>query len=52
MEHIIVTHLDDDYVLLTPEKGYALVNIITSRKYSEAEVKEEEMKNFKAEAID
>ena len=52
MEHIIITPITEGYVRLTPEPGYILVNVISNRHYSEAEVKEGEEKKFKATAID
>lgn len=40
MEHITITTLENGYVRLTPEAGYALLNIITRATYSEAVVKD------------
>lgn len=48
MEHIIITTLQDGMLRLTPKAGYALLNIITQRRYSEAEVNESDARNFKA----
>ena len=50
MEHII-TPIAEGYLRLTPEAGYILVNTISNRHYSEAEVKESKVNNFKVEKI-
>jgi len=47
MEHITITRVGS-MVRLTPESGYALLNIITNKIYSEAVVAEKDMHNFKA----
>ena len=48
MEHIIVKELPDGYVNLTAEKGYKLFSIQLQRVVSEAVVKPDQIKNFKA----
>jgi len=49
MEHIIVTHLENDMVRLVAEEGYRLKDTRTNRFYSEAVVKEKDMRFFLAE---
>lgn len=46
MEHITITTLENGYVRLTPEAGYALLNKITNVTYSEAVIKEADMDRF------
>lgn len=48
MEHIIVTELKDDFLLLTPEAGYKLYNEVAQRYYSEAIVNKDSVKRFTA----
>lgn len=48
MEHIKITKLADGYVRLSPKRGWKLYAISLDRTVSEAVVKEENAKNFKA----
>lgn len=51
MEHITITTLENGYVRLTPEAGYALLNTITQETYSEAVVKDKDKGRFIAKFI-
>lgn len=51
MEHIIVTDLGNSFFRLRAEEGYRLWAKILNRFVSEAVVKEDKFKNFKAIAI-
>ena len=48
MEHIKVTKLADGYVRLTAKRGYKLYSIRLDRTISEAVIKENDCKDFKA----
>ena len=48
MEHIKITKLDDGYVRLAPKRGWKLYSVRLDRVVSEAVVKEENIKDFKA----
>lgn len=48
MEHITIKELDGGLVRLTPNKGYRLYNKMVQQYYSEAVVKENEIKKFEA----
>ena len=52
MEHITVTTLSNGMVRLNPEPGYALLNTITNKVYSEAVVEEKDIHNYKAVEIE
>ena len=47
MEHLIVTNLDEGHVKIVAEEGYRLFDARTNRFYSEAMVKEQDVKYFK-----
>lgn len=48
MEHIKITKLADGYVRLAPKRGWRLYSVRLDRVVSEAVVKEENIKDFKA----
>lgn len=48
MEHIVITHLENGYVLLQPEQGYTLLCSVDNKTYTEAKVKEKDAKLFSA----
>ena len=48
MEHVNKKERPNGMVRLTPEKGYFLFSEVTKAKYSEAVIKETEVKHFSA----
>jgi hypothetical protein len=51
MEHINVKNLGNGMVRLTPDNGYQLYDDRTQRTYSDAVVKESDVKHFRAAKI-
>lgn len=51
MEHINVKNLGNGMVRLTPDNGYMLMDDRTKKLYSEAVVKEDDVKHFRAVKI-
>lgn len=48
MEHIKIKQINDSFVELTPDNGYKLYNKVTQSTFSEAVVKNENVKDFYA----
>jgi hypothetical protein len=51
MEHVTITNLGNEIVRLTPDNGYQLYDDRTQRTYSDAVVKESDVKHFRAVKI-
>lgn len=48
MQHVTIKEVNDSFVELTPDDGYMLYNRVTQTKFSEAVVKNENVKDFYA----
>lgn len=52
MEHVTIKDMGNGMVKLTPDEGYMLVDSRTQRTYSEAVVKEKDVRNFSVVQIE
>jgi hypothetical protein len=48
MKHVVLKHLDDEFIQLIPHKGYKLYNNQISQYFSEAILKNNDIKYFSA----